>query len=156
MARSCEMSRKIAKLGCQLDIVSDVSYFATEYILIGDYHCHSSKKNEKSYAPVAFGSRLFLPNQLKFSIYVNEFLIVYFAFEAFEHYVWGVTDKPVIVLRVNSFTRLFPAKQLLGNFWRVLDYELAFKIFAVFFPVKRMQVLAVSLESMLTHQSNFS
>ena len=125
-------------------------------LLIGDYHCHSTNKNEKLYAPVAFGLRLFLTNQLKFSRIVKEFLSVYFAFEAFEHYVWGVTDKPIIVLRYNTFTRLFPAKQLPGNLWRLLDYELNYKIFGDIFPVKRMQLSIVSLESMFNHQSNFN
>ena len=119
----------MAKTVCQFVIVSDASYFAAGHILlIEDYHCHSSNKNEKSYDPVAFGSRLFPYNQLKFSTYVKEFLIVYFAFEAFEPYVWRITDKPIIVLTDNkSFTRLFQAKQLPGNLWNALDYVPAFK-----------------------------
>ena len=59
----------------------------------------------------------------KFSIYVNEFLSLYCAFKSFEHYVWGVNDKPVLVLSDNkSVLRLFQAKHLLGSLWKSLVY----------------------------------
>ena len=107
--RSSEIFLKMAKSGRQLVIVSDARCVAAGYILlIEDEVCHSIDKREKLYAPVAFGSRLFSPNQLKFSIYVKKSFNVYFAFEAFGHYVWGVTDKPIIVLTDNkSVTRVF-------------------------------------------------
>ena len=128
----------MAKPGCQFIIVSDASYYAAGYILlIEDYHDQSLNPNEKTYAPVAFGSHLFSPAHLKHSIFVKEFLSVYFAFEAFEHYFWGVTSKPIIVLTDNkSVSRYFQAKRLPTNIWNAVDYVLSFHFMLDHIPGK--------------------
>ena len=96
LAKACELSLKMAEPNCQFVIVSDASFYAAGFILlIEDYH---ENADEKSYAPVAFGSHLFSPAELKFSIYVKEFLSIKLAIESFEHYIWGVSNKPIIVL----------------------------------------------------------
>ena len=112
--------------------------FSAGYILLIEADvCHSSDTREKLYIPVAFGSSLFSPNQLNFSIYVKESFNVYFAFEAFGHYVWGVTDKPILVLPDNkNVTRVFQAKQLLDGLWNALAYVQAFKFQLGHFPGK--------------------
>ena len=70
---------------------------------------------------------MFSPAQLKHSIYAKEFLEIYLAFESFEHYIWGVSTKPVIVLKDNkSVTRFFQTKKLPGNLWNAVDYVLSF------------------------------
>ena len=63
----------------------------------------------KTYAPVAFGSKMFSPSQIKMSIYAKEFLAIYFAFMEQSHILWEST-KPVVVLTDNkSVTRCFQA-----------------------------------------------
>ena len=128
LAKACELSLKMAKPNCQFVIVSDASFYAAGFILlIEDYHEQSKNADEKSYAPVAFGSHLFSPAELKFSIYVKEFLSIKLTFESFEHYIWGASNKPVIVLSDNkSVTRFFQTKILPGNLWNTVDYVLSF------------------------------
>ena len=128
LKEACNLSFKMDKPGCQFIIVSGASYVAGYILLIEDYHDHSLNPNEKTYAPVAFGSHLFSPAHLKHSIFVKEFLSVYFAFEAFEHYIWGVTSNPIIVLTDNkSVSRFFQAKRLPTNIWNAVDYVLSFR-----------------------------
>ena len=58
---------------------------------------------------------------------MKEFLSVYLAFETFEHYLWGVSNKPIIVLTDNkSVTKFFQAKVIPGNLWNAVDYVLSF------------------------------
>ena len=64
---------------------------------------------------------------MKYSIYAKEFLSIQLAFEAFEHYICGVSDKPIIVLTDNrSVTRFFQTKKMPGNLWNAVDYVLSF------------------------------
>ena len=42
----------------------------------------------KTFAPIAFGSKIFSPAQLKMSIYSKEFLAIYLAFVEFAHILW--------------------------------------------------------------------
>ena len=71
------------------------------------------------------------------SIFVKEFWSVYFAFEAFEHYIWGVTSKPIIVLTDNkSVSRFFQAKRLPTNIWNAVDYVLSFHFMLGHIPGK--------------------
>ena len=136
--QACQLSLKMAKPNCVFILVCDASFYAAGYILlIEDYHDHSNQPTEKSYAPVAFGSHLFSPNQLKHSIYVKEFLSVYLAFETFEHYLWGVSNKPIIVLTDNkSVTKFFQAKVVPGNLWNAVVYILSFNFVIGHIPGK--------------------
>ena len=136
--QACQLSLKMAKPNSQFILVCDASFYAAGYILlIEDYHDHSNTPTEKSYAPVAFGSHLFSPNQLKHSIYVKEFLSVYLAFETFEHYLWGVSNKPIVVLTDNkSVTKIFQAKFIPGNLWNAVDYILSFNFVIGHIPGK--------------------
>ena len=136
LKEACNLSLKMAKRGCQFIIVSDASYYAAGYVLrIEDYHNHSLNPNEKTYAPVAFGSHLFLPAH--HSIFVKEFLSVNFAFEAFEHYFWGVTSNPIIVLTDNkSVSRFFQAKKLPTNIWNAVDYVFSLRFLLGHIPGK--------------------
>ena len=64
------------------------------------------------YAPVAFGSNIFSPAQLKMSIYSKEFLAFYMAFLEFAH--------------ILSVTRFFQAKAIPPALWNASDYVLQF------------------------------
>ena len=70
---------------------------------------------------------MFSPAQLKRSVYAKEILSIQLAFETFEHYVWGVSDKPILVLTDNkSVTRFFQTKKMPGNLWNAVDCVLSF------------------------------
>ena len=105
----------------------DASFYAEDFVLIIEDHSIPNNTTSKSFAPVAFGSHLFSPAQLKHSIYVKENLSVQYAFEIIEHYIWGVSNKPTVVLTDNkSVTRFLKAKWLPGKLWNAVDYVLSF------------------------------
>ena len=84
------------------------------------------QSERKTYAPVAFGSKIFSPAQLKMSIYSKEVLAIYMAFFEFAHILWEAT-KPKIVLTDNkSVTRFFQTKAIQPALWIAFDYVLQF------------------------------
>ena len=128
LIKACSMSLKLAQPGCQFIIVSDASFYAAGFILLIEENLESEELNkDKTYAAVSFGSHLFSPAQLKHSNYAKEFLGIYLTFESFEHYIWGVSTKPVIDLTDNkSVTQFFQTKKLPGSLWNAVDYVLSF------------------------------
>ena len=137
MSNACLLTLKMAKPNCEY-VICDASFYAAGYVsMIEDYHEHAEDNKIKTYAPVAFGLHLFSPSQLRFIIYVKEFLSVQYAFETFEHYIWGVLSKPIIVLTDNkSVTRFFQAKKLPGNLWNSVDYLLSLRFVLGHIPGK--------------------
>ena len=70
---------------------------------------------------------MFSPALLKHSIEAKEFLGNQLDFQTFEHYVWGVSDKPIIVLTDNkSVTFFFQTERMPGNLWNAVDFVLSF------------------------------
>ena len=125
LVKACNLS--IAEPHCQFLIACDASLYAAGFILLIEEPHDSSTEKSKTYAPVAFGSHSFSPAQLKLSLYAKEFLSIQLAFETFEHYVWGVSDKPIIVLIDNkSVRRFFQTKKMPGNLWIAVDCVLSF------------------------------
>ena len=95
--------------------------------MIEDNPDQKIQSKRKTYAPVAFGSKVFSPAQLKMSIYSKEYLAIYMAFPEFAHILWE-TSKPMIVLRDNkSITRFFQTKAIPPSLWNACDYVLQFK-----------------------------
>ena len=95
-------------------------------IRIEDNPDQKIQSKRKTYAPVAFGSKVFSHTQLKMSIYLTEFLAIYMAFIEFAHILWE-TSKPTIVLTDNkSFTRFFQTKAIPPSLWNACDYVLQF------------------------------
>ena len=99
--------------------------------MVEDYVNETGKKEKKTYAPVSFGSHLFNATQLKFSIYCEEFLALYYALHYFSHYIW-VSRKQVIVLTDNkSLTQFFQSKVIPPLLWNCLERILDFNIVIV-------------------------
>ena len=91
---------------------------------------------KKTYAPVAFGSKMFSPSQIKMSIYAKEFLAIYFAFMEYSHILWEST-KPVVVLTDNkSVTRFFQTKIIPPALWNACDFVLQFRFTIAHVPGK--------------------
>ena len=94
--------------------------------MIEDNPDQKIQSKRKTYAPDAFGSKIFSPAQLKMSIYSKEFLAIYMAFLEFAHILWEAT-KPTIVLTDNkSVIRFFQTKAIPPALWNACDYVLQF------------------------------
>ena len=66
--------------------MTDASFTAAGYaILTEDDPNQKYTSVKKSYAPIAYGSEIFTPSQLKMSIYANEFLAINYAFKEIGH-----------------------------------------------------------------------
>ena len=74
LSDACELAIKQPIPGKQLVLKTDASFRSAGYALMIE-----------SYAPVAFGSKIFPPAQLKMSIYSKEFLAIYMAFLEVAH-----------------------------------------------------------------------
>ena len=113
--------------GKQLVLMTDASFRSAGYaLMIEDNPDQKIQSKMKTYAPVAFGSKVFSPAQLKMSIYSKEFLAIYMAFLEFAHILWE-TSKPTVVLTDNkSVTRFFQTKAIPPSLWNACDYVLQF------------------------------
>ena len=94
--------------------------------MIEDNPDQKIQSKRKTYAPVAFGSKIFSPAQLKMSIYSKDILAIHMAFLEFAHILLEAT-KPAIVLSDNkSITRLFHTKAIPPSLWNACDCVLQF------------------------------
>ena len=111
----------------QLVLMTDARFRSAGYaLMIEDNPDQKIQSKRKTYAPVAFGSKIFSPGQLKMSIYSEEFLAIYMAFLEFAHILWEA-KKPTIVLTDNkSVTRFFQTKAIPPSLWNACDYVLQF------------------------------
>ena len=111
--------------------MTDASFRSAGYaLMIEDNRDQKIQSKRKIYAPVAFGSKIFSPAQLKMSIHSTEFLAVFMAFLEFGHFLWEAT-KPTIVLTENkSVTFFFQTNAIPPTPWNECDYvlQLNFKI----------------------------
>ena len=127
LSDACELALKQPIPGKQLVLMTDASFRSAGYaLMIEDNPDQKIQSKRKTYALVAFGSKIFSPSQLKMSIYSEEFLAIYMAFLEFAHILWEAT-KPTIVLTDNkSVTRFFQTKANLPALWNACDYVLQF------------------------------
>ena len=128
----------------QLIVMSDANFTAAGYaIMIEDDPQQKLQSKRKTYAAIAFGSKIFNPTQLKMSIYAKEFLAIFFAFSEFGHF-WGSTF-PVIVFTSNrAVTRFFQTKIILPALWNACDYVLQYN-FVIAHVAGAMNTVAVFL-----------
>ena len=76
----------------QLVLMTVASFRSAGYaLMIEDNPDQKILSKRKTYAPVAFGSKIFSPAQLKMSIYSKEFLAIHMAFLEFAHILWEAT-----------------------------------------------------------------
>ena len=107
--------------------MTDASFRSAGYaLMIEDNPDQKIQSKRKTYTPVAFGSRVFSPAQLKMSIYSKELLATYMAFLEFAHILWE-TSKPTIVLTDNkSVTLFFQTIAIPPSLWNACDFVLQF------------------------------
>ena len=127
LSDACQLALKQPIPGKQLVLLTDASFRSAGYaLMIEDSPDQKIQSKRKTYAPVAFGSSVFSPAQLKMSIYSKEFLANYMAFLEFASILWE-TPKLLIVLTDNkSVTRFFQTKAILPSLWNACDYVLQF------------------------------
>ena len=127
LSDACELALKQLIPGKQLVLMTDASFRSAGYaLMIEDNPNQKIQSKRKTYAPVALGSKIFSPAQLKMSIYSKEFLAIYMAFLEFAHILWEAT-KPTIFLTDNkSVTRFFQTKAIPPALWNACDYMLQF------------------------------
>ena len=127
LSDACQLALKQPIPGKQLVLMTDESFRSLGYaLMIEDNPDQKIQSKRKTYAPVAFGSKVFSPAQLKMSIFSKEFLAIYMAFLEFAHIMWE-TSKPTIVLTDNkSVTRFFQTKAIPPSLWNACDYVLQF------------------------------
>ena len=122
-----ELALKQPIPGKQLILMTDASFRKAGYaLMIEDNPDQKIQSKRKTYAPVAFGSKILSPAQPKMCIYSKQFLAIYMAFLEFAHILWEAT-KPTIVLTDNkSVTRFFQTKKIPPALWNACDYVLQF------------------------------
>ena len=110
-------------------MLTDASKYAAGFVLMVEDKIITKKGKEiTQFAPVAFGSKKFEPAQLRLSIFAKDFLAVYLGFMAFKHILWGVADKPILVLTDNvALSRFFQAKTVPETLCNYVDQVLQFK-----------------------------
>ena len=127
LSDACELALKQTIPGKQLVLMTDASFRSAGYaLMIEDNPDQKIQSKRKTHAPVAFGSKIISPAQLKMSIYSKVFLAIFKSFPEFAHILWEAT-KPTIVLTDNkSVTRFFQTKAIPAAFWNSCDIVLQF------------------------------
>ena len=87
LSHACELALKQPIPGKQLVLMTDASFRSVGYFLmIEDNPDQKIQSKRKTYAPVAFGSKIFSPAQLKISFHSKEFLAIYLLYLACPEY----------------------------------------------------------------------
>ena len=90
LSDACERALEQSISGKQLVLMTDARFRSAGYALkIENKPDQKIQSKRKSYAPVAFESKVFFPRQLKMSVYSKIFLAIYMAFFEFAHIVGG-------------------------------------------------------------------
>ena len=108
LSQACGLALKQPITGRQYVLMTDASLRASGYALMIEEDIDKKINSEKkTFAPVAFGSKVFSPAQLKMSIYCKEFLAIYHAFLEYSHILWEATLPTLVLTDNRSVTRFF-------------------------------------------------
>ena len=153
LLEATKMTLRLPKPGLQYVLLCDASYYEAGFVLmVEDYVDEAKSGTKKTFAPVAFGSRLFNTAQLKFCIYYQEFLALYYALDHFAHFLW-CSSHPIVVLTDNkSLTQFFQSKTIPPTLWNFLDRVLSFNLVIAHIP-GRANYAADFLSRMQTDRS---
>ena len=107
--------------------MTDASFRSAGYaLMIEDNPDQKIQSKGTTYAPVAFGSKVFSPAQLKMSIYSKESLAIYMAFLEFAQILWETSKQTIVLTHNKSVTRFFQTKAIPPHLWNACDYVLQF------------------------------
>ena len=128
LSDACQLAMKRPIPGKQLVLMTDASFRrAGKALMIEDNPDQKIESKRKTYAPVAFGSKIFSPTQLKMSIFSKKLLAIYMAFLEFTQILWEATKPTTLLTHNMSVTRFFPTKAIPPALWNACDYVLQFK-----------------------------
>ena len=128
LAEACGLALRQPVAGKQYVLMTDASFRASGYaLMIEENDDKKLLSKRKTFAPVAFGSCVFSPSQLKMSIYCKEFLAIYHAFLEYSHILWETTLPTLVLTDNRSVTRFFQTKTTPPALWNACDYVLQFK-----------------------------
>ena len=126
LAEACGLA--LRQPGKQYVLMTDASFRASGYaLMIEENDDKKLLSKRKTFASVAFGSRVFSPSQLKMSIYCKEFLAIYHAFLEYSHILWETTLPTLVLTDNRSVTRFFQTKTTPLALWNACDYVLQIK-----------------------------
>ena len=101
LAEAYGLALKQPITGRQYVLMTDASFRASGYTLtIEEENDKKLNSKKKTFAPVAFGSKVFSPAQLEMSIYCKEFQAIHHAFLEYSHILWETT-LPTLVMTDN-------------------------------------------------------
>ena len=127
LSDACALAIKQPIPGKQLVLMTDASFRSAGYaLMIEDNPDQKIQSKRKTYAPVAFGSKIYSPAQLKMSIYSKEFLAIYMAFLEFAHILWETTKPTIASTDIKSVRRFFQTKAIPPSLWNACDFLLQF------------------------------
>ena len=127
LSQACGLALKQPITGRQYVLMTGASFRASGYaLMIEEDNDKKINSKKKTFAPVAFGSKVFSPAQLKMSIYCKEFLAIYHAFLEYSHILWEATLPTLVMTDNRSVTRCFQTKAIPPTLWNACDYVLQF------------------------------
>ena len=127
LSDACELALKQPIPGKQLNLMTDAGLRSAGYaLMIEDNPDQKIESKRKTYAPVASGSKIFSPAQLKMSLFSKEFLAIYTAILEFAHILWEATKLTIVLTENKSVTRFFQTKAIPPAIWNACDYVLQF------------------------------
>ena len=120
-----------------LVLMTDASFTKAGYAILTEVDLNQKFSSvKKSYASIAYRSKIFTPSQLKMSKYAKEFFAIFFAFKQFGKILWG-NSKPIIIITDNkSVTRFFQTKIKPPALWTACDYVIQFNFVIAHIPGK--------------------
>ena len=155
LSDACQLALKQPIPGKKLVSMTDASFSSAGYaIMIEDNPDQKIQSKRKTYAPVAFGSKVFSPEQLKMSIYSKESLAIYMEFLEFAHNLWETSKSTIVLTENKSVTRFFQTKASPPSLWNACDYvrQFSFKIVHFAGPVNTAADFLSRLELKVTEK----
>ena len=124
---ACKLALKQPTHGKHLVLITDASFISAGYaLMIENNPDQKIQSKRKTYAPVAFRSKIFFPAQLKMSIYSGEFLAIYMAFHELAHVLWEASKPTIVLTDIKSVARFFQTRAIPTSLWNACGYVLQF------------------------------
>ena len=122
ITEACGLGLRQPIKGRQYVLMTNASFRASGYALMIEEDNDKILNSKKTCAPVAFGSKVFSPAQLKLSIYCEEFLAIHHVFLEYSHILWEKTLPTLVMTNHRSVTRFFQTKAVPPTLWNSCYY----------------------------------
>ena len=124
---ACQLALKQPIPGKQVVLMTDAIFRSADNALMIEDNPHKKiRSKRKTFATVAFWSKIFTPKKIKMSIHSKQIMAIYMVLLEFAHILWEAS-KPMIVLTDNKFvTRFFQTKAIPPYLCNPYDYLLQF------------------------------